>query len=97
MCWGNGQGGFAEAAYVGAMHGEGGLAPVDLNNDGKLDVATTDGHVLLNYGNGQFQFQNQHLLSGRAVAAGDFTGDGNPDLVVAGENVLAVLARSRRR
>lgn len=88
---GNGQGGFT-LAPGNAFQGEGGLATVDLYNDGKLDVVTADGRVLLGIGNGKFfDYGQQPLVSGQAVATGDFTGEGNVDLVVAGDNVLAVL------
>jgi hypothetical protein len=70
------------------MPGDGGLIPVDLNGDGRLDVvATADGAVL---GGGDWG-QQPPVPGGRVGAAGDFDDDGLADLVVAGDNILAVL------
>ncbi len=91
---GNGQGGFASSFGYDPLLGDGGLATVDLNNDGKLDVVNADGFVLLGTGNGTFlsdYMQQIPLSGGAAVATGNFTGDGNADLVAVGNNVLAVL------
>ena len=89
---GNLQGGFIggqDAYYWG--YGE--MAPVDLNNDGHLDVATGDGVVFLGDINQSLQFDwgQTATLTGGAIATGDFTGDGNADVIVAGSSTVAVL------
>jgi hypothetical protein len=60
---------------------------VDLNGDGRLDLAGSGQNaaaVMLNNGNGTFQPKVQYPVDGatQAVAAGDFNGDGRVDLVV---------------
>src|SRR5215207_5841969 len=60
---------------------------VDLNGDGKLDLAgsrETSAAVMLNNGDGTFQAMVQYPVAGGAqdVAAGDFNSDGRIDLVV---------------
>ena len=88
--WGDGQGGFVQG-WDSPLPADGGLAAVDLNNDGFLDVAIADGQVLLGL---QFDYAQQPLLNVRydaVVAPGDFNGDGNADVVVVGDSVLAVL------
>jgi hypothetical protein len=94
---GNGEGGFTPGAdaYYG---GWGGMAPVDLDNDDKLDVATGEGLVFVNV-NGQLQFDwhQQSLLGGGAITSGDFTGDGNADVIVAGNGVAVLLGRGDGR
>ncbi len=89
---GNGLGGFA-AGTAENIQGAGELAAVELNNDGRLDVALADGRVLLGNGNGTFQFDynQQFLLNGGAIATGDFTDEENADVVVASDTQLAVL------
>jgi hypothetical protein len=99
---GNGRGGFTAAHwYVLDFYppqAPMSLAVSDLNGDGKLDAAVVvsgdpDGYVVLGKGDGTFgpaYFGGQQFRTGldsRAVAAGDFTRDGIPDLIVAGETV----------
>lgn len=70
------------------------LAVGDFNHDGKLDVVTADGYeahnyrhsnvsVLLGNGDGTFQPHRNYATGAgpRAVAVGDFNGDGNLDLL----------------
>jgi hypothetical protein len=59
---------------------------VDLNGDGKLDLAGSGSNsaaVMLNNGDGTFQPKVQYPVAGatQAVAAGDFNSDGRVDLV----------------
>ncbi len=91
---GNGQGGFVAGPDT-YYSGYGEMAAVDLNNDGQLDVATSEGLVFLGDGNGwlQYDWGQQSLQSGGAVATGDFTGDGKADVIVAGTGVAVLRGR----
>ena len=79
-----------------------GLAVTDLNADGMPDVVTANKYdhtvsVLLNNGDGSLSYDwnyegisSTNFATGSfplAVAVGDFTGDGIPDLVTAGQTV----------
>ena len=60
---------------------------VDLNGDGRLDLAGASADravVMLNNGDGTFQPQVEYPVAGgtQAVAAGDFNSDGRADVVV---------------
>jgi Calx-beta domain/FG-GAP-like repeat len=93
---GDGLGGFTAVGwYAEQIPGPGGLAAVELNNDGKLDVVVGNGLVLLGNGNGTFQYNlSQPLpLGGGATATGDFTGDGRTDVLVAGNGVAVLRNR----
>ncbi len=77
----------------------GGIAAADVNLDGNLDLMTADfssdtASVILGNGNGTFK-QPAHYGAGfRAISigAGDFTGDGYPDLAVTNlQGGLAIL------
>jgi len=91
----DGQGGFAAAGWDVHYWGWSGMAAVDLNNDGMLDVVTGEGVVFLGSINGslQFDYEQQAPLTGGAVATGDFTGDGNADVIVAGNSVAVLRGR----
>lgn len=89
---GNGQGGFTSAGWV-LSGSSAGLAVGDLNRDGNLDAATVAGEggsygnaVLGNGAGGLVAASDFYSTSwlARAVAVGDFTGDGIPDLVLSG-------------
>src|SRR5207245_2632375 len=80
------------------------VAVSDFNGDGRLDLAVANvssydvpGTVSVLLGNGDGSFQPvQSFAAGsdaRAVAVGDFNGDGRPDLAVAnaGSNTVSVL------
>jgi hypothetical protein len=67
-------------------------APCDLNGDGKVDIAGTDGlnvNILLGNGDGTFQPPISYSIGSvnytiYAIAVGDLNNDGKPDLVVGG-------------
>lgn len=102
---GNGDGTFqSRAAYATGAAQAAGLAAADFNNDGAPDLVAGDVlgttvRVLLNDGAGAFpQAAGYAAGSGagvgvgpRALAAGDFNGDGKLDLAVLNNNNHAVL------
>jgi len=78
----------AEQMYVGAA-ARGAAVSVDLDRDGDLDLVVWQRPlmtVLLNNGNGAFEFGGTAAIRGQPLklAAGDFDGDGDDDLVALG-------------
>jgi len=86
---GNGDGTFGPRVdYPTGQYPEG-LAGIDVNSDGRLDLLTVDYgtntlSVLLGHGDGTFGAPTSFSTLGQpmALAAGDITGDGKPDVVV---------------
>lgn len=79
------------------------LAVADLNGDGKPDIAVACGgsetlNVLLGRGNGTFFGQNSFPIgtpnqgTDPIIAVADVSGDGTPDVIVADEDGVGVLA-----
>jgi hypothetical protein len=101
---GDGSGGFADApgSPITGLSGPIGLTAADLDGDGAVDLAVANSSantlsVLLGDGAGGFAPQpgSPYVVGSlpRSVAAGDFDGDGAPDLALAnaGDNTVSVL------
>ncbi len=101
---GNGSGGFAPASVATIAVGQtpSSVLALDFNGDGKVDLAVTNSGsgtvtVLLGDGTGGFSAAPGSPVSvgsqPRHVAAGDFNGDGLPDLAVvnSGDNTVSIL------
>ncbi len=102
---GNGDGTFVtkNGPVIGGAPAQ--MLAVDLNKDGKVDLAINNqspdliagelGSVTVLLGNGDGTFgaaaNYQTIRNLNCIAAGDFTGDGNVDLVVGGFNDAAFL------
>ena len=93
--YGNAQGVFVGYGQDGQYWGPGGLAPVDLNNDGNLEVVTGEGTIFQGFPNGSlfFDWNQAAPLYGGVVATGDFTGDGKADVVVANGGIAVMRSR----
>jgi hypothetical protein len=96
---GNGTGGFGALTAFTAGTNASAIVSADFNNDGKADLAVVnnaDNNISLLLGNGSggfaapanFELPNS---SPTDLAAGDFNGDGNSDLVVAAGNIFVLL------
>jgi hypothetical protein len=72
--------------------GSGQRVMADFNGDGKLDLISSDGTVLLGNGDGTFT-QGTSIGAHDFIGTADFNGDGKPDLVVtsASTNTFSVL------
>ncbi len=86
---GSSSGIFTELGTVTDAYGVN-LAAADVNGDGKLDLITDMGCVLIGNGDGTFgPCTNGLSYSGEIAGIGDFTGDGDLD-VVTGSSVIAM-------
>jgi hypothetical protein len=99
---GNGDGTFGPAVLFPAGTSPGAVAVADLNGDGKDDLVTADAgsdfggstvQVLLGNGDGSFQPPAAYFAGpfDRALAVGDFKGDGRPDIATLNSGTFAVL------
>jgi hypothetical protein len=84
----------SQSVYLG--DGSTSIAKADLNNDGNIDLVTTEyvtDKVGVLFGNGSGGFTTANFQVGthpRSVACGDFNADGNIDLVVACEDHVKI-------
>jgi FG-GAP-like repeat/FG-GAP repeat len=62
--------------------GSGETITADFNHDGKVDLASADGTVLLGNGDGTFTAAKPLGFSGTHIATADFNGDGKPDILL---------------
>jgi flagellin-like hook-associated protein FlgL len=94
-----GTGTFSTGAGVNGQNNPTGLIAIDVNHDDKLDIVSLQyfgGNVSIALGNGDGTFGAvQSFASGgggsASIVAGDFNGDGNPDLAVSGGTNANVL------
>lgn len=75
--------------------GGGLILTADFNQDGKADLVSGDGTVMLGNGDGTFRTTTPWTATApsgaRLLAAADFNGDGKPDLLVSSSSSLCVL------
>jgi FG-GAP-like repeat len=79
---------FVPPSFVGNSQ----TVTADLNGDGKPDLVSANGTVLLGKGDGTFTTGTSLSVTGTSIAEGDFNGDGKADLIIASSStVLSVL------
>ena len=96
---GNGDGTFKSAVNYAAGTGPTSLVATDFNHDGNLDLAVASSlsdyvSILIGNGDGTFRPGPQSpvlIHPATHIASGDFNGDGKPDLVTIGTNIISVM------
>jgi len=82
---GNGNGTFQPASSTTLpAFSSASLVLADFNGDGKLDVASSGGLLLMGNGDGTFQVPLALGVTGFGITLGDFNHDGRPDLALGG-------------
>jgi FG-GAP-like repeat len=75
--------------------GSGQTITADFNHDGKADLASADGTLLLGNGDGTFTAGTPLSVGGQnasnLIAEGDFNGDGKADVLLVSSNTLYIL------
>ena len=88
---GDGSGGFGPPATLAGLEART-LELADLNGDRALDIVTADPvRTWIGDGSGGFAPAAESPVAGRQLGTGDFTGDGNLDVVVAADRALTLL------
>jgi hypothetical protein len=90
---GNGDGTFPASGISGPASAGGQVAvTADFNGDGKKDIATSYGNILLGDGTGNFRLATQSVPVGqlRGLAAADFNHDGKADLAFADSDAAII-------
>jgi hypothetical protein len=103
ICWGNGDGTFQGGMPLTAGTDEASVVVVDINRDGKADLAaassTNSTGILLNQGGRRFapavSYRTNNRLTGNLpvlrLTSADFNGDGQPDLAIATQNGIQLV------
>ena len=96
-----GDGTFAAPVIYAAGSAPSSIAALDINHDGILDLAVTDGgssagavYIFLGKGDGTFTAAGSYATDKNpaSVTIADFNGDGNPDLAIAtGNGTVSIL------
>ena len=92
---GNGTGFFTSGTPLALANPvAGAIVTADFNEDGKLDLATGT-YILPGNGDGTFQTPINFGGTAQVLAAGDFNGDGRPDLAAQGPSEVAILLQAQ--
>lgn len=79
---GDGHGGFTQSSSITSLSSTvSTMIPVDVNNDGKVDLVVNGLNILLGGGDGSFTAASGPAQAGAAFAVADVNNDGVPDLV----------------
>ncbi len=89
--------GFFLGEVIPVSYAPNAIALADLNQDGKMDIVTSDGMYFLGgQADGSFAGHYYHSGSWSSVAVGDVSGDGLPDIATAGPNGVTVFTQVPR-
>jgi len=74
--------------------GSGEIATADFNGDGKPDLVSGDGTVLLGKGDGTFDTVTALGTQGNSIGTADCNGDGKPDVLGISAGVFVLLGKT---